>query len=82
MESPTCEVCNAAEETTAHILFGCPHAAQFWTALQIPTEQQWPTQALKGIQPPVDIPRKHFWYLPSVMLLAHLEETQQCGLEE
>ncbi|XP_066395841.1 uncharacterized protein [Miscanthus floridulus] len=57
VEDSVCEVCNAAEETTAH---GCPHAAQFWNALQIPTDQQWPVQARKGIQAPNHIPRKHF----------------------
>ena len=60
MENAICDVCQAAEEMPAHIIFGCPHAAQFWNALQIPTDQQWPIQALKEIQPPNHIPGKYF----------------------
>jgi hypothetical protein len=60
VENSACDVCNAADETSAHILFGCPHAVQFWNALHIPTDQQWPVQTLKEIQSPDHIPQKHF----------------------
>jgi len=55
-----CEACQAPEETTAHILFGCPKAQEFWNALQIPTNADWPVQAIKDIQPPEHIPSKFF----------------------
>jgi hypothetical protein len=62
-----CEVCQAAEETTAHIIFGCSYASQFWGADGIQTDAAWPIQALKDIQPPSHIPAK---YLITFLLLS------------
>jgi hypothetical protein len=55
-----CKVCQAAEETTVHIIFGCSYARKFWGAVGIQTDAAWPIQALKDIQPPSHIPAKHF----------------------
>jgi hypothetical protein len=60
VDNTTCEACLAPDETAAHILFGCPSAQQFWNALQIPTQLNWPVQAIKEISPPDHRPRKHF----------------------
>jgi hypothetical protein len=55
-----CDVCQAAEETPAHVIFGCPAAKQFWEAVQIQTDENWNIQALQGITQPPHIPAKHF----------------------
>ena len=60
VDNTICDVCQVPEETTAHILFQCPNAQQFWSALQIPIQADWPVQALKDIQPPSHIPSKFF----------------------
>lgn len=54
-----CEICQAAEETTAHIIFWCSHARGFWATVRIQTQPDWPIQAIKEIQPPSHIPAKH-----------------------
>jgi hypothetical protein len=33
VDDSQCEVCDAREETTQHILFECPFARSFWAAL-------------------------------------------------
>jgi len=60
VDNTVCEVCQHPEETAAHIIFGCPNAKQFWSALQIPTEEDWPIQAILEIQTPPQLPSKHF----------------------
>jgi len=60
VDNTDCEVCQTAEETPAHIIFGCPCARQFWGAVRIHTEATWSIQALKEIQPPSHIPAKYF----------------------
>lgn len=58
VESIVCEVCQA-EETPAHIIFGCPNAKQFWDALQIQMDANWPIQALREIQAPPHVAAKY-----------------------
>jgi hypothetical protein len=79
VDNTTCEACLAPDETAAHILFGCPSAQQFWNALQIPTQLNWPVQAIKEISPPDTAEAlQHF---PSTMLLAHLEKKECQSLQ-
>jgi hypothetical protein len=83
VQTSTCELCNATDETPAHLIFGCPFAAQFWSALHIQTDQNWPVSALMQIQKPNQIPSKHCttFLAPAPVLLAHMEEAQQCHLQ-
>jgi hypothetical protein len=49
VDTVECEVCQATEETTAHIIFGCSYARQFLGAVGIQTDAAWSIQALKEI---------------------------------
>jgi hypothetical protein len=60
VDNTVCDVCHAAEETPAHIIFGCTAARQFWDAVQIQTQADWPIQILQEIARPGHIPSKHF----------------------
>jgi hypothetical protein len=60
VDDAQCEVCQAADETAAHIIFECNNARQFWNALGIQTEANWPIEAIKEIQAPSHIPGKYF----------------------
>lgn len=55
-----CDICQAAEETPAHVIFGCTTAQEFWEAIQIETQAAWPVQKLHEIRPPEHILSKHF----------------------
>jgi hypothetical protein len=33
VENTQCEVCHGAEETPAHVIFGCTAAKEFWDAI-------------------------------------------------
>jgi hypothetical protein len=59
VESTVCEVCQA-EETPAHIIFGCPSTKQFWEVLQIQKDANWPLQALREFPSPPHFPAKYF----------------------
>jgi hypothetical protein len=50
VDSESCDVCNSAAETTAHILFGCTLARQFWQAVGVITEDDWRIEKLMEIQ--------------------------------
>jgi hypothetical protein len=39
VDSPTCAVCGAAEETAEHIVFHCDFAVQFWSAFGLQSSQ-------------------------------------------
>ena len=39
VENSECEVCQEAEETPAHVIFGCTAAREFWEAIQITTDR-------------------------------------------
>jgi hypothetical protein len=54
------DICQAAEETPAHVIFGCTAAKEFWAAVQIETQATWPVQKLYDIRSPEHIPSKHF----------------------
>jgi hypothetical protein len=60
VDNTVCEICNEAEETPEHIIFGCPAARQFWEAVQIHTQADWSIQKLQEIQRPEHLPTKHF----------------------
>jgi hypothetical protein len=60
VDDAQCEVCQAADETAAHIIFKCNNASQFWNALGIQKEANWPIEAIKEIQAPSHIPAKYF----------------------
>jgi hypothetical protein len=60
VDSESCDVCNSAAETTAHILFGCTSARQFWQAVGVITEEDWAIEKLMEIQCPYHIPQRHF----------------------
>ena len=60
VDNTICEVCQATEQTPAHIIFGCNYARQFWGAIRIQTEADWLIQAIKELQPPNHIPAKYF----------------------
>ena len=60
VDNTICEICQATEETPAHIIFGCNYARQFWGAIRIQTEADWLIQAIKELQPPNHIPAKYF----------------------
>jgi hypothetical protein len=60
VDNTVCEICNEAEETPEHIIFGCPAARQFWEAVQIHTQVDWSIQKLQEIQRPEHLPTKHF----------------------
>lgn len=60
VDSPTCEVCNQANETCEHIVVGCPSAEEFWGRLGF---QPGPTKAdgcILNINCPSHYPSKHF----------------------
>ena len=60
VDNTVCDVCHAAEETAAHVIFGCTAAHQFWDALQIETQADRPIQKLQDTVKPGHIPSKHF----------------------
>lgn len=74
MDDAQCEVCQAAEETAAHIIFECNNARQFWNALGIQTEANWPIEAIKEIQHLSHIPAKYFTTFSAAGLRAHMEK--------
>lgn len=74
MDDAQCEVCQAAEETAAHIIFECNNARQFWNALGIQTEANWPIEAIKEIQAPESHPGKILHNLSAAGLRAHMEK--------
>jgi hypothetical protein len=60
VDNTLCDICNAAEETPAHVIFGCIAARQFWDAVHIQTGVDWTVQKLQEIAPPNHVPGKHF----------------------
>jgi hypothetical protein len=49
-------LCNADPKEKAHIIFGCTNAQQFWNAVGITTNEDWPIARLKEIQCPDHFP--------------------------
>jgi hypothetical protein len=60
VDSSECDVCHGAEETPAHVIFGCTTAREFWESIQITTDPSWTVLKLQEITAPVHIPAKHF----------------------
>jgi hypothetical protein len=50
VDSPTCAVCGAAEETAEHIVFHCDFAVQFWSAFGLQSSQNLGSSNLHCIQ--------------------------------
>ena len=76
LHDAACEICNGAEETAAHIMFGCSFAASFWAAINIDLPPDMTPMKLH-LLPPAHIPGKHFHTFPLAVLLATLETTKQ-----
>ena len=60
LHDAACEICNGAEETAAHIMFGCSFAASFWAAVNIDLPPDMTPMKLHLLLPPAHIPGKHF----------------------
>jgi hypothetical protein len=76
VDSAVCEVCNAGEESLAHVIFPCSPAKRY---LGCSTSGDWQVNALMHIQRPKSNTVKAFQHLSSSLLLARLEmEEQRC----
>jgi hypothetical protein len=60
VETAECEICHEADETAAHVIFGCTAAKEFWDAVQITTDRTWTVDKLLEITVPGHIPGGHF----------------------
>jgi hypothetical protein len=60
VSSATCEIYHAADETPAHIIFGCAAAGSFWSAIGIMAASDWQVQKIMDIQQPSHTLSKHF----------------------
>ena len=49
VDSPGCEICGAAEETTDHIILRCPFAKVFWNVIGLTITEDLTTQAIETI---------------------------------
>ncbi|XP_051221775.1 uncharacterized protein [Lolium perenne] len=66
-----CPLCNGAEETPAHIMFGCPFARRFWCSIGAACDEAWPVEAAATCALPASAPRATsstlrllcFWHL-------------------
>jgi hypothetical protein len=76
VDSLECDVCHGAEETPAHIIFGCTAAREFWESIQITTDPSWAVLKLQEITAPVHIPAKHF---QTFLLLCCWHIWKRCG---
>lgn len=56
----TCEACNRAEETAAHIMLECDFAASFPGAIRVVLLPHMTTKQLHLLHPPEHIPANHF----------------------
>lgn len=59
-DNTVCDVCGSADESPAHVIFGCAAAREFWAAVQIQTDADWSVQKIQDITPPPNTPGKHF----------------------
>jgi hypothetical protein len=60
LDDKTCDVCNKADETPAHIINGCLIATQFWQRLHLPEMLQLTTESLHTISTTRGIPTVEF----------------------
>ncbi|RLM65717.1 uncharacterized protein C2845_PM16G00440 [Panicum miliaceum] len=66
LDNATCEVCSEADETAAHIIFECPFAASFWSALNIAMSRETTTAQLCELAP---APHEPLIYYSTFLLL-------------
>jgi hypothetical protein len=60
VDSPVCEICNLADETSTHIVFGCRFAEEFWVKLGIQPTQSANDGCLFSLTSLNHFPSKHF----------------------
>lgn len=60
VDSPACSVCGATEETPDHIIFHCPIAVQFWSAIGLQANQNLQTKHLHCIQKLPNFPEDQY----------------------
>ena len=60
LDHAKCEVCSGADETTAHIMFGCPFATSFWAALHITMPREMAMTQLCDLRPPSHVPPQYY----------------------
>lgn len=56
VDSPICTVCSTGDETPDHIIFHCPFASQFWSALGLQAGHNFQTRQLHCIQKLPNLP--------------------------
>ncbi|TVU48014.1 hypothetical protein EJB05_07633, partial [Eragrostis curvula] len=60
VQSATCELCDATEETADHLIFHCPTAAAFWSALGFTITSCTSVRALWELSRPSSVPPRHY----------------------
>lgn len=60
IDTPSCEVCGASEETADHILFQCPFAVAFWNKLGLPLLDGISASIIHTIQNVQRVPEKQY----------------------
>jgi hypothetical protein len=71
LDNDTCEVCNSATESAAHLIAGCSFSAGFWRRIGVELTEEAVADLWNGGRPP-HIPRS-FQCLGATMLLAIVE---------
>jgi len=56
VDNPSCEICQAPEESPEHIMWGCDLGKQVWSRLGIVFQQDFDVSALYSISPPTGVP--------------------------
>lgn len=59
IDSSRCDLCGAADESSAHLVVGCPFAAEFWDRIGVPLNDD-DIDALWQVSPPPLLPKLHF----------------------
>jgi hypothetical protein len=60
VDSATCEICEDADESSEHIIQGCPFAVSFWEAIGVSIPSQRPIRELHTTERPDHIPQEQF----------------------
>ncbi|TVU13067.1 hypothetical protein EJB05_46742, partial [Eragrostis curvula] len=77
VDSATCELCGGSDETAEHLIFRCPTAAAFWTAIGVTLQPQVSVRASWEIVRPSNVPERHyhcFLHLCCWMIWKHRNE--------
>jgi hypothetical protein len=70
--TPTCDLCNSADETALHLCFQCPFAVAFWGTLNMQVNVATLAE-LASLPTPIRVPSKHFLGILLAMLLEPVE---------